>query len=216
MTLWTVACQAPLSVGFSRWEHWSGLSFPPPGDLSDPRLLCLLHWKQILYHWVTRKALNWFIKQAKTKAQRWEGTSVWFITANYKVQAFASRLQAQLVFSTADQFRDLLPDPVSVENLILSDSALPFLCPFSLTAPFSPEHFLLHPFYSQMPVPAPIPAGMIWVVTNHSAGIGFVGSVPVGKCSLWKNTDKWGKMQTVGASGWRVYGDLWIYTWNFL
>ena len=31
-TPWTVACQAPLSMGFSRQEHWSGLSFPPPGD----------------------------------------------------------------------------------------------------------------------------------------------------------------------------------------
>ena len=30
---WTVARQAPLSVGFSRREYWSGLPFPPPGDL---------------------------------------------------------------------------------------------------------------------------------------------------------------------------------------
>ena len=35
-TLWTVACQAPLSMGFSRQEYWSGLPFPPPGDLPDP------------------------------------------------------------------------------------------------------------------------------------------------------------------------------------
>ena len=34
--LWTVARQAPLSVGFFRQEYWSGLPFPPPGDLSDP------------------------------------------------------------------------------------------------------------------------------------------------------------------------------------
>ena len=32
----TIACQAPLSMGFSRQEYWSGLSFPPPGDLPDP------------------------------------------------------------------------------------------------------------------------------------------------------------------------------------
>ena len=32
-TLWTVACQAPLSTGFSRQESWSGLPFAPPGDL---------------------------------------------------------------------------------------------------------------------------------------------------------------------------------------
>ena len=33
---WTVAHQAPLSMEFSRQEHWSGLPFPPPGDLPDP------------------------------------------------------------------------------------------------------------------------------------------------------------------------------------
>ena len=37
-TPWTTACQAPLSMGFSRQEHWSGLPFPPPGDLSDPEI----------------------------------------------------------------------------------------------------------------------------------------------------------------------------------
>ena len=35
-TLWTVAHQAPLSMGFSRQEHWSGLPCLPPGDLPDP------------------------------------------------------------------------------------------------------------------------------------------------------------------------------------
>ena len=36
MTLWTVAYQAPLTMGFSRQEYWSGLPYPPPGDLPDP------------------------------------------------------------------------------------------------------------------------------------------------------------------------------------
>ena len=31
----TAACQAPLSMGFSRQEYWSGLPFPPPGDLPN-------------------------------------------------------------------------------------------------------------------------------------------------------------------------------------
>ena len=35
-TPWTVAYQAPLSMGFSRQEYWSGLPFPSPGDLPDP------------------------------------------------------------------------------------------------------------------------------------------------------------------------------------
>ena len=36
MSPWTVACQAPQSLEFSRLEYWSGLPFPPPGDLPDP------------------------------------------------------------------------------------------------------------------------------------------------------------------------------------
>ena len=35
-TLWTIACQAPLSMGFPRQEYWSGLPWPPPGHLLDP------------------------------------------------------------------------------------------------------------------------------------------------------------------------------------
>ena len=36
--LWTVARQAPLSMGFSRQEHWSGLPCPPLGDLPEPEI----------------------------------------------------------------------------------------------------------------------------------------------------------------------------------
>ena len=36
VTPWTVARQAPLSMGFPRQEYWNGLPFPPPGDLPDP------------------------------------------------------------------------------------------------------------------------------------------------------------------------------------
>ena len=35
-TPWAIACQAPLSMGFSRQEYWSGLPFPSPGDLPGP------------------------------------------------------------------------------------------------------------------------------------------------------------------------------------
>ena len=46
-TLWTVASQAPLSMGFPRQECWSRLSFPSPGDLPDsgiePKFTVLLH-----------------------------------------------------------------------------------------------------------------------------------------------------------------------------
>ena len=46
-TLWAVACQGPLSMGFSRKEYWSGLPCPPPGDLPNPSLP---HCRQVLYH----------------------------------------------------------------------------------------------------------------------------------------------------------------------
>ena len=36
VTSWTVACQVPLSMAFSRQEYWSGLPFPSPGDLPNP------------------------------------------------------------------------------------------------------------------------------------------------------------------------------------
>ena len=48
-TPWTAVYQAPLSMGFSNQEYWSGLPFPSPGILPtqgwNPHLLCLLHWK---------------------------------------------------------------------------------------------------------------------------------------------------------------------------
>ena len=53
VTLWTVGHQAPLPMEFTRQEYWSGLPFPPPGDLLiqalNPCLLRLLH-QQILYY----------------------------------------------------------------------------------------------------------------------------------------------------------------------
>ena len=62
MTLWAIAHQAPLSIGFPRQEYWSGLPFPPLGDLSNPRikpmslaLSCI--GRQILYQEATWETL---------------------------------------------------------------------------------------------------------------------------------------------------------------
>ena len=50
VTPWTIAPEASLSMGFSQQEYYSGLPFPPPGDLSNPgsnlHLLWLLHYSQ--------------------------------------------------------------------------------------------------------------------------------------------------------------------------
>ena len=46
-SLWTITCQALLSMGFSRQEHWNGLPSFSRGDLPNPgiELLCFLHWQ---------------------------------------------------------------------------------------------------------------------------------------------------------------------------
>ena len=49
--LWTAALQAFLSMRFPRQEYWSGLSFPPPEDLPDPR------WNRSLLHWQAESLL---------------------------------------------------------------------------------------------------------------------------------------------------------------
>ena len=53
MILWTVACQTPLSMEFSRQEYWSRLLFPTLGHLPDPgietvslAMQCVLHWQE--------------------------------------------------------------------------------------------------------------------------------------------------------------------------
>ena len=62
VTPWIVECQAPLSMGFSMQEYWSGLPFPPPGGLPNsgwnPHLLCLLHCRRIPHHWATWESLT--------------------------------------------------------------------------------------------------------------------------------------------------------------
>ena len=57
VTPWTVACQAPLSMGFSRQDCWNGLPCPPPGDLPDPGfkptsyISCIGRWVFFFNHY---------------------------------------------------------------------------------------------------------------------------------------------------------------------
>ena len=56
VTVWTAACQAPLSMGFSRQEYWSGLLGPPPGTLPDSGIepvstMSIYIGRWVLYHW---------------------------------------------------------------------------------------------------------------------------------------------------------------------
>ena len=47
-TSWTVACQTPLSMEFSKQEYWSVLPLAPPGDLPDAEVKLCLHWADSL------------------------------------------------------------------------------------------------------------------------------------------------------------------------
>ena len=49
MTPWIVAHQAPLSMGFSRQEYWSGLPFPSPGDIPDSGIKVASHVSPALH-----------------------------------------------------------------------------------------------------------------------------------------------------------------------
>ena len=74
----TVAHQAPLSKVFLRQEFWSGLPLPSPGDFLTQRLnLGLLHGRQILYHWATRKdrAFKSLKKEVERTGWRHHGSS---------------------------------------------------------------------------------------------------------------------------------------------
>ena len=70
-TPWTVAHQAPLSMGFSRQEHWRGLPSPPPGDLPHPGIepTSPALASGFFYHWAIREAKTdtcpWLKKERK-------------------------------------------------------------------------------------------------------------------------------------------------------
>ena len=76
---WTVACQAPLFMGFSKQEYWSGPPFPSPGNRPDPSFP---HCRQILYHlsnWETTliclMPFKLFNQSKETKKGKGEKTS---------------------------------------------------------------------------------------------------------------------------------------------
>ena len=73
VTPWTIAHQAPLPMGFSRQEYWSGLPFPIPGDLPSPEVVSCVSCigKRILYCRATKEAqlLHYIFPSTKKEAQ---------------------------------------------------------------------------------------------------------------------------------------------------
>ena len=82
LTPWTVAHQAPLSRGFSRQEHWSGLPFPPPGDLPNPETEPgLLHCGQgrFFTDWAVGGALRHWLRVGHTWAMSLSLSKDWLM-----------------------------------------------------------------------------------------------------------------------------------------
>ena len=69
VTLWTVACQVPLSMGFFRQEYWNGLPCPPPEESSQPKDRTCISWIAggFFTHWAT---WDYFYKQT-SRLLRW-------------------------------------------------------------------------------------------------------------------------------------------------
>ena len=94
-TLWTVACQTSLSMGFSKQEYWSGLLWPRPGDLPSPGSNTrLLHCRQILYRWATWEA------QCMTKSLANSTSSSSLLPRNQGGQEWKFQLSNHVVGST--------------------------------------------------------------------------------------------------------------------
>ena len=83
VTLWTVAHQDPLSMGFCRTENWSELPCPPPGDLSDPGIEpgCLVScidrcvftqtWSKVLFTWTWASLVAQMVKNPPAMQETW-------------------------------------------------------------------------------------------------------------------------------------------------
>ena len=97
-TLWTITCQAALSIGFSRQEYWSGLPCPPPGDCPEPGIqptplmspalagaffITGATWEVITVVWVQQRkelSLWWNYHKSRTaKFLEWDQIISWFL-----------------------------------------------------------------------------------------------------------------------------------------
>ena len=123
VTLWTAALQAPLSMGSSRQERWSGLPCPPPGDLPHPGIGLL-----ILYQLSYQEGISFYRSRAIFIFQS-TGTS-----------------GSQLAFPSL--FLPALPSPASNWNFLLLspwNEAFSFLLSLFSTNPHRHTQILPHP-----------------------------------------------------------------------
>ena len=85
VTPWAIACQALLAIGFTRQEYWSGLPFPPPGDLPNPGIkpTCLVLsfiGRLIFYDYCHLGSLQHITSANKHSSSEWK--NVWLPCSN--------------------------------------------------------------------------------------------------------------------------------------
>ena len=103
VTPWTAARQAPLSMGFSRQEYWSGLPGPPPGDLPNQESNSgLPHCRSILHH-LSHEGSPWILEWVADPSSRGSSrprnqTSISYIAGRF-FTSWATR-EAQTVLGT--------------------------------------------------------------------------------------------------------------------
>ena len=93
VTLWTVACETFLSIGFFRQEHWSGLLCPPPGDLPNPRTEPLSLMSPALTRRLFTTSATW---EAKIKTRLYK---FWLEEKMYRIETLSLKLAKPMVYA---------------------------------------------------------------------------------------------------------------------
>ena len=110
-TPWTVAHQAPLSMGFPRQEYWSGFPFLPPGDLPDPGMELAISYVSCIGRWGLYQCITWEAHYYD-KQYLWSVDCVWATMPNmYITSQKSSNMSA-------------VPQPLLGSFLLLAPTAL--------------------------------------------------------------------------------------------
>ena len=146
-TPWTVAHQAPLSMGFLRQECWCELPFPPPGDHLTHRFNpSCLNCRWILYCWATRKAPQWWLFSIPVVAN-----SLW-AHGLQRTKHLSPSPSPEACPSSCPLHQWCSSTSVCVSHSVVSDFAIPWTVAHQ--APLSME-FSRQEYWSGLPFPAP-------------------------------------------------------------
>ena len=173
MTLWTVACQAPLSMGFSNQEYWSELSSLPPGDLLDAGIAPKSLTSPALAGGFFTTSTTWEALTALYKTVR---NSPEFITIS--LSAFITHDYKECSLSTQVHIQ-VAPSPCTPCSYALCDERCQFFPPEE--KPILSFGFVCQPRTSGLPIinrpSRDFPGGRM-AKTPHAPTVGGLGLIP--------------------------------------